>query len=145
MSATGGIMIKFNTKLALTDYIATGKARETIYEIEVDETLQGMKTVYKYTNGTLVLLSENITSYNWRNSVNTFADIASVTAPIGMDAVVVLSDETRNGQRADQPLKLIVVAFKAEDDWLTNSGPKQAMRSYKIIVENPVYNLLKSC
>ena len=91
-------MIKFDTKLALTNYIATGKARETIYEIEVDETLQGMKTVYKYTNGTLVLLSENITAYTWRNSVNTFVDIASVTDPIGMDAVVVLADETRNGQ-----------------------------------------------
>ena len=91
-------MIKFDTKLALTNYIATGKARETIYEIKVDETLQGKKTVYKYTNGTLVLLSENITTYTWRNSVNTFADITSATAPIGMDAVVVLADETRNGQ-----------------------------------------------
>ena len=58
-------MIKFDTKLALTNYIATGKARETIYEIEVDETLQGMKTVYKYTNGTLVLLSENITANSY--------------------------------------------------------------------------------
>lgn len=42
-------------------------------------------------------------------------------------------------------MKLIAVAFTAEDDWLTNSGLKLAMRSYKIIVENPVYNLLKSC
>ena len=89
-------MIKFNTKLALTDYIATGKARETEYEVKVDETLQGRKTVYKYTNGTLVLLSENITSYNWRNNVNTFADVASIPTPLGMDAVAVLADREYN-------------------------------------------------
>ena len=91
-------MIKFNTKLALTNYIATGKARDTEYEVDIDETLQGRKTVYKYTNGSLVLLSENITSYNWRTSVNTFADVAGIPTPLGMDAVVVLADETKNGQ-----------------------------------------------
>ncbi len=92
-------MIKFDTKLALTNYIATGKARETIYEIKVDETLQGKKTVYKYTNGTLVLLSENITAHTWRNSVNTFAALSTVTDPLGMDAVIITADETHNNNK----------------------------------------------
>ena len=91
-------MIKFNTKLDLTNYIAKTAPREANYTVATDETLQGKKAVYEYRNGTLLLLSENINTFNWRTSVATFADIAGITAPLGLDAVVVLADETHSGQ-----------------------------------------------
>ena len=91
-------MIKFNTKLDLTNYIAKTAPREANYTVVTDETLQGKKAVYEYRNGTLLLLSENINIFNWRTSVATFADIAGITSPLGLDAVVVLVDETHSGQ-----------------------------------------------
>ena len=91
-------MITFNTKQKLTDYLAASSPREGRYTVLADETLQNVKSVYEYVNGVLRLLSENINNFNWRTSVATFADVAGITSPLGMDAVVVLADETKNGQ-----------------------------------------------
>ena len=92
-------MITFNTKQKLTDYLAASSPREGRYTVLADETMQNKKAIYYYTNGELLLESGGTKTHNWRNSVNTFADVASISTPLGMDAVLVLNDETHNNNK----------------------------------------------
>ena len=91
-------MVKFDNKLQLTTYLAKTNSREGKYVVLADETMQNLKATYTYVNGELVLESGGTKVLNWRTSVATYAAVASITSPSGMDAVVVLADETHDGQ-----------------------------------------------
>ena len=91
-------MIKFDTKLKLTDYLVTTSPREGKYVVLADETMQNLKSTYTYVNGELVLESGGTKVLNWRTSVANYAAVAGILTPSGMDAVVVLADETHDGQ-----------------------------------------------
>ena len=92
-------MVKFDTKLKLITYLGKESSKEGKYVVLQDETMQNKKAIYSYTNGELLLESGGTKTQNWRTSVNTFADVAGIPTPLGMDAVVVLNDETHNNNK----------------------------------------------
>jgi hypothetical protein len=90
-------MIKFLTRAELNAYIAT-TPREGMYAVDADETMQNKKSVYQYSNGELILLSNEVKEFTRRTPVATYALLSGVTSPVGMDAIIVLADETHDGQ-----------------------------------------------
>jgi hypothetical protein len=92
-------MVKFDTKLKLITYLGKESSKEGKYVVLQDETMQNKKAIYSYTNGALLLESGGTKTQNWRNNVNTFADVAGIATPLGMDAVIVLNDETHNNNK----------------------------------------------
>ena len=92
-------MVKFDTKLQMTTYLAKTNSREGKYVVLNDETMQNLKATYTFVNNELVLESGGTKTQNWRNNVNTFADVAAIPTPLGMDAVIVLNDETHNNNK----------------------------------------------
>ena len=92
-------MVKFDTKLQMTTYLAKTNSREGKYVVLQDETMQNLKATYTFVNNELVLESGGTKTQNWRSTVETFAAISTVTDPLGMDAVIVTADETHNNNK----------------------------------------------
>jgi hypothetical protein len=92
-------MVEFNTKLALSTYIAKTGAIDGKYCVLNDETMQNKKAFYSFVNGELVFESGGTTVLNWRTSVNTYVLLSGITTPLGMDAVIVTADETHGNNK----------------------------------------------
>ena len=92
-------MVKFDTKLKLITYLGKESSKEGKYVVLQDETMQNKKAIYSYTNGELLLESGGTKTQNWRSTVGTFAAISAITSPLGMDAVIVTTDETHNNNK----------------------------------------------
>lgn len=90
----------FNTKAKLLAYLGKAKPREGSYIVSQDETMQNKKSVYRYVKGELILESGGTKEIHWLSSVDLYTDISiTYTSPLGMDAVIVNTDETHNNNK----------------------------------------------
>ena len=87
-------MVEFSNKARLLVYTNKSKPKEGTYCVLQDETMQNKKAIYSYVNGELLLESGGTTTINWRTTVGTYALVAGITSPLGMDAVIVTAYET---------------------------------------------------
>ena len=92
-------MVKFDTRLKLMTYLGKTGPKEGKYIVLQDETMQNKKAVYSFVNGELIVESGGTRTINWRTTVATYALVAGITTPVGLDAVIVNADETHNGNK----------------------------------------------
>ena len=87
-------MFKFPNKAALDLYTAGAAPVSGLHAVEKDETFYNEKIEYAFKDGTLTRISNPKIEFIKRNTINTFAELDGVTAPVNKNMIIVMKDES---------------------------------------------------